>query len=293
MIAPSERMSFDSPLGSDRRQSLEKRQSPEKRQSIEKRHSVDKSPQSRRSMSMSTSKSYTASPQADTILEEENEAENLPRVTLAMDSSDQTGESGGSERPSSSASVESQPPLLPPFEPAAESLSESLQEFSPTDTKKQSEAQQSGPISRPRPKSIMLARRGSAGSTRSRVSMLTQLRRNRDRSDTASMLTVDEITADVEHRRASTITFEESDEEEELADVHVPAVIEEPIVPTSDVEEDDGEEDAAEEASDEEDSGSSDDSEEIEEVIEDDHGKAYMSTGCKSPSALDDGELTG
>jgi mitogen-activated protein kinase kinase kinase len=287
MIAPSERFSFDSPLGSDRRQSLEKRQSPEKRQSIEKRYSVDKSPQSKRSMSISTSKSYTASPQAETISEEENEAENLPRVTLAMDTgSDQPGESGDSTRPSTAGSVESQPPLLPPFEPAAETLSESLQEFSPTETKKQSEAQQPAHASRPRPKSIMLARRGSAGSTRSRVSMMTQLRRNRDRSDTASMLTVDEITADVEHRRASTITFEESDEEEELADVHVPAVIEEPIVPTSDVEGDDGDEDTAEEASDEEDSDDSDDSDEIEEVVEDDHGKAYMSTGCKPRLAL-------
>jgi hypothetical protein len=170
-IASGERLSLDSPLGSERRQSIEKRsspekKSPEKRQSLEKRYSLDKSPQSRRSVSLSTSKSFTASPPTDTILEEENEVEGLPRSNLSIE----TG--SDSERPSTGASIESQPPLLPPFEPATETLSESLQAFSPIDGKDQSELQDRTPgassgskqsepssvstiTSRPRPKSII------------------------------------------------------------------------------------------------------------------------------------------
>ncbi|KZV90232.1 Pkinase-domain-containing protein [Exidia glandulosa HHB12029] len=61
-------------------------------------------------------------------------------------------------------------------------------------------------------------------STASRMSYLSELRAKRDTSDTASMLTVDEITQEVESRRASWIgqsssageeTEEEDDEEEE------------------------------------------------------------------------------
>jgi len=295
-IASGDRLSIDSPHGNDRRQSLEKRQSPEKK-SPEKRQSLDKSPQSRRSMSLSTSKSFTASPPAETILEEDNEVEGLPRSNLSIE----TG--SVSDRPTTGASSESQPPLLPPFEPATESLSESLQAFSPTDGKSQSDLQgmahvpsprpkqsdlSNSTVSRARPKSIMLARRGSAGSSRSRLSMLSQLRKNRDKSDTASILTVDMITADVENRRASRITFAESDDEEELADLHVPAAIEDPIAPTSEADEDEGDEDGEDEASEEEeeeDSSEDESTDEDDESVADedaDHGKAYMSTGCKS-----------
>jgi mitogen-activated protein kinase kinase kinase len=303
-IGSGERLSIDSPHGSDRRQSLEKRQSPEKkspekRQSVERKQGLEKSPQSRRSMSLSTSKSFTASPPADTILEEENEVEGLPRSNLSIE----TGKE--SETPSAGTSIKSQPPLLPPFEPATESLSESLQAFSPTEGKNQSDLQGLAPVpsprskqsdssistvSRPRPKSIMLARRGSAGSSRSRLSMLSQLRKNRDKSDTASIITVDMITADVENRRASRITFAESDdEEEELADIHVPAAIEDPIAPTSEADEEEGDEDGEDEASEEEEEEdssedeSTDEDEEVEIVVDEDadHGKAYMSTGCK------------
>ena len=50
-----------------------------------------------------------------------------------------------------------------------------------------------------------IERRGSVSSRRSRMSYMSELRRNRDTSDTASMLTVDEITQEVESRRASYI----------------------------------------------------------------------------------------
>ncbi len=102
----------------------------------------------------------------------------------------------------------SQPPLLPPFQPSGESLSDSLQAYSPNSLGTGAEA-------KPRPKSVR-SRRSSIESSRSRRSMISH-RAARDRSDTASMLTVDEITAEVEQRRASTISFDESEEEEAAA----------------------------------------------------------------------------
>lgn len=110
------------------------------------------------------------------------------------------------------------------------------------------------------------------------MSLLSQLRRNRDRSDTASMLTVDEITADVELRRASTITFDESDEEAEPTPITVPAMADPGIVPTSEVDEEEEFSEDDESSDDEEDED--DDTEEDEEE-DDEHGKAFMSTGCE------------
>jgi mitogen-activated protein kinase kinase kinase len=98
------------------------------------------------------------------------------------------------------------------------------------------------------------------------------------------------ITADVENRRASRITFAESDdEEEELEDIHVPAAIEDPIAPTSEADDEEGDEDGEDEASEEEEEEdssedeSTDEDEEVEIVVDEDadHGKAYMSTGCR------------
>jgi mitogen-activated protein kinase kinase kinase len=100
------------------------------------------------------------------------------------------------------------------------------------------------------------------------------------------MLTVDEITSAVEHRRASTITFEDSDEEEELetASIRVPTIVEVPVGPTSDG---DGEDEESEEESSDDETEEDESEEEEDEDEEDDedadHGKAFMSTGCKSP----------
>jgi mitogen-activated protein kinase kinase kinase len=96
------------------------------------------------------------------------------------------------------------------------------------------------------------------------------------------MLTVDEITADVEQRRASTITFDESDEEPQAPeDVVVPPMFEEPIVPSSEVEEDGVTEAEYEEY---EDSDDDDDDDEISDsgLKMSEHGKATLSTGCGS-----------
>lgn len=89
---------------------------------------------------------------------------------------------------------DSHPPLLPPFESTGESLVDSLQEYSPAPSTVRP------PALRPR--------RGSSGSNMSRISVLSSIRRNRDRSDTASLLTVDEITAEVENRSASMGTLD-------------------------------------------------------------------------------------
>ena len=47
---------------------------------------------------------------------------------------------------------------------------------------------------------------------------MTELRNRRDRSDTASMLTVDEITAEVENRRMSMVASIRSQDSATLAD---------------------------------------------------------------------------
>ncbi|KAL7421584.1 ATP binding [Cryptotrichosporon argae] len=93
------------------------------------------------------------------------------------------------------------PPLLPPLE-STESLSDSLQAYR-------------------RPPSVVFARRNSSESMRSRRSVLSSLRKARDVSDTASMLTVDEIAANVDLRRSGVYgdddeveAVKEDDEEE-------------------------------------------------------------------------------
>jgi mitogen-activated protein kinase kinase kinase len=204
-----------------------------------------------------------SSPRRHMVIPEEGEV-SVPRVSVSNDS--------GANIPPQ-IDDPSRPPLLPPFEPSSESLSDSLGAYSPTAEKITTER----PL---RPKSIMLnSRRGSTGSNKSRMSTLSQLRRNRDRSDTASLLTVDEITAEVENRRASTITFDESDDED-ITGGSVPPPVEPGLAPKNDEsdseEGDDEEEDDSESESESESEGESDASE-----SSDDHGKAYTSTGCE------------
>ena len=76
--------------------------------------------------------------------------------------------------------MDSKPHLLPPVTFPTESLSESMEGL--TGSKRLS--------------------RASSNASR-RTSFITELRTKRDRSDTASLLTVDEITAEVENRRQS------------------------------------------------------------------------------------------
>jgi mitogen-activated protein kinase kinase kinase len=102
----------------------------------------------------------------------------LPRVSISTD--------GVSESESEAGSVDSRPPLLPPVDTSADSWSDSLSIYSPN---------------------FIAAgdalRRNSIASARP-MSLLSQFRRRKkDTSDTASFLTVDEITAHVDSKRSS------------------------------------------------------------------------------------------
>ena len=145
---------------------------------------------------------------------EEGDDEGVPRMSVSDVSGKTRRPQIDGSPPSVPPKTNSGPPLLPPFEPS-ETLTDSLQAYSPSPA---AESQGFDLAPRypapPRPKSIMRERRNSASSSKSRMSMLSQLRKARDRSDNASLLTVDEITAEVENRRASTISFDETDEEQ-------------------------------------------------------------------------------
>ncbi|KAL7283461.1 Pkinase-domain-containing protein [Trametes coccinea BRFM310] len=110
--------------------------------------------------------------------------EDPPRLSLSTDD----GHSMDLAAPDASPGVS--PHLLPPVAFPSESLSESLN---------LSDSQGS----------VRSSRRMSTASKR--MSYITELRSKRDRSDTASLMTVDEITAEVESRREAA-TSGESDE---------------------------------------------------------------------------------
>lgn len=154
------------------------------------------------------------------------------------------------------AAVDTHPPLLPPFESTGESLVDSLQQYSPAP-------------STVRP-ALRQGRRGSSGSTLSRISVISSIRKSKDKSDTASLLTVDEITAEVENRRASMSTFNDAQEPDR------------PVTPAaSDVfpSEDDTSDSNASDTESEVSTGSSD---------SENHGqgRAFTSAGCESRTVL-------
>ncbi|KAJ7452387.1 ste11-like protein [Mycena galericulata] len=106
------------------------------------------------------------------------QTEDIPRVSLSTDDgrSVDLHDGGQAEAPVLSA----HPQLLPPIPFPTESLSESLEGLT-------------GPGGRRLSRNL-----SAASSTRSnRMSYMTELRSKRDRTDTASMLTMDEITADL------------------------------------------------------------------------------------------------
>lgn len=86
------------------------------------------------------------------------------------------------------------PQLLPPIPFPSESFSESLESITGGQ------------------RALQPSRTQSIASRR--MSYMTELRSKRDRSDTASLMTVDEITAEVESRRSSTVPDRGSDQEE-------------------------------------------------------------------------------
>lgn len=256
-------------------------------------------------MTMTSPPSASAIPEEGEGADEGGDIERLqsgrpgvPRMSVSDDTGSIRRPTIDGDTSASSGGDSDRPPLLPAFEAFNESLSDSLQAYSRSTSGESTAA--SANTSPARPKSIALKnRRNSASSARSRMSTLSQLRRNRDKSDTASMLTVDEITAEVENRRASTISFDEtSDEEENEPAVVGTAILAPPqaISMSADVpvdegesgEADDSEDDSDEEDSSDEEEEDSDDEDEVD-AGEDEHGKAYTSTGCKCFSLIEAG----
>ncbi|BEJ13857.1 hypothetical protein CspHIS471_0310310 [Cutaneotrichosporon sp. HIS471] len=117
-----------------------------------------------------------------------------------VEMSNKAGDAMTSATAEHAAPVDTHPPLLPPFESTGESLVDSLQQYSPAP-------------STVRP-ALRQGRRGSSGSNLSRISVISSIRKSKDKSDTASLLTVDEITAEVENRRASMSTLNDSQEQD-------------------------------------------------------------------------------
>ena len=143
-------------------------------------------------------------------------SEGPPRVSLSTDDGDSLPLESGDEEKTPSIHIQdriSHTSLLPAVDFSLESFTESMDKLAAQD------------------------RRLSSGSSIKRMSYITELRSKRDVSDSASIVTVDEITAEVESRRENdvdngwTAINAEGDEE------HTPAA---PVdVPTESVGEDD------------------------------------------------------
>ncbi|OJA10559.1 hypothetical protein AZE42_03150, partial [Rhizopogon vesiculosus] len=104
--------------------------------------------------------------------------EDPPRVSISTEDGRSVTLTGDEVEKLSSS--DSKPQLLPPVNFPSMSLSESMEDLT-------------GPLRTSR----------SNSNASKRMSFMTELRSKRDRSDTASLLTVDEITAEVENRRQS------------------------------------------------------------------------------------------
>ncbi|KAF9464737.1 hypothetical protein BDZ94DRAFT_1190676 [Collybia nuda] len=126
---------------------------------------------------------------------DESASEDIPRMSLSTDDGRSMELHADDEQdvPTSSALAET-PQLLPPIPFPSESFSDSFDSITGRRT------------SRPTSRATSIASR--------RLSYMTELRSKRDRSDTASLMTVDEITAEVESRRASISADHASDTEE-------------------------------------------------------------------------------
>lgn len=223
----------------------------------------------------------------------------IPRLSISTDDG-----TTYSESESDNGSTVSRPPLLPPLAPSDGSLSDSLGVYSSGASPSTAPTDPNSAVPFP-----SRERRGSnASASTSRLSMISRYRKSRDKSDTASMLTVDEITAHVESKRVSMVSFAQSESDEDGFDQSVygededeedgsltPApfgrrssrasTIGATVVSSEDGddEEDEGEEDYSDEdeySDEEEEDEDEDEDEEEEEVVgEDEYGKAFTSTG--------------
>jgi len=171
---------------------------------------------------------------------DKGETEDLPRVSLSTDdgrSVDLHIDSVGVRKDSA--------PHLPPIPFPSAPLSEFIDDAT---------------------SSIQKKRMSRAMSTSSkRLSLITELRSKRDKSDTASLMTVDQITEAVESRRASTVYGHEEDLDEwtkvdsEIESMVPTAVADDDAVDEDDDDDDDDDDDHSEMSDDEEDETLNDD----------------------------------
>ncbi|PBK78187.1 Pkinase-domain-containing protein [Armillaria solidipes] len=116
-------------------------------------------------------------------------AEDIPRVSLS------TEDGRSVNLHDTSDNTNDHPELLPPIPFPTESFSESLESLTGANRR-------------------MSRSLSTASRTSRRLSYMTELRSKKDRSDTASLMTVDEITKEVESRRRNTGVFDRRSSEE-------------------------------------------------------------------------------
>ncbi|KAH9484209.1 Protein kinase byr2 [Psilocybe cubensis] len=172
-------------------------------------------------------------------------SEDLPRVSLSTDD--------GRSVDLQMDSIDRTPQHLPPIPFPTESLSESLDN-----------------VTNRRAPSRTLS------TASKRMSYMTELRSKRDQSDTASLMTVDEITAEVENRRVSK-AFEREEELEgwtkvdsELDNMVPKPVVDDDVDVEDDEVDDDEDDDDEDELSDGVDDGTLNDDEELSLDVDDD-----------------------
>ncbi|KAF8892559.1 hypothetical protein BD779DRAFT_1194666 [Infundibulicybe gibba] len=122
----------------------------------------------------------------------EEPGEEIPRMSLSTEDGQSVELEVDEPEPQSPTHSAAPPQLLPPIPFPGESFSESLESITGTPGP-------SRPVSR------------TASIRSHRMSYMTEFRNKRDRSDTASLMTVDEITAEVESRRESMTVERASD----------------------------------------------------------------------------------
>jgi mitogen-activated protein kinase kinase kinase len=194
-----------------------KRQSTSSNPPLPSRFSSSTQGSGRRSFSPSRSSSSALPPPVPDKVGSHELVEELPRMSLSTEDGRSVDLLKDVEKPQ----------LLPPIPFPTESFSESMEGITGGIRQR--------PVSR------------TTSITSKRLSYMTELRSKRDRSDTASLMTVGEITAEVESRRASTSNEREADFDDWTK------VDAEPMVPKAVEESDEDEEDEEDESSDDED----------------------------------------
>lgn len=147
------------------------------------------------------------------------------------------------------------PQLLPPIPFPTESLSESMVGITGGVRQR--------PVSR------------ATSITSKRMSYMTELRSKRDRSDTSSLMTVGEITAEVESRRASTSNDRETDDDWTKVDAEFENMVPK-AVESDDDDDNNNDDDDGDDGDDDDDGSSVDEDETLNEELSldvDDHGR--------------------